>query len=469
MVVPDFFGLQALKKEPAGPVTLESLKKRVSRSLRLDQLLGQYAVYGPPGLRESIVDFLRNAAARLGPPDEASDLGDPAFMAVHARNLLNPINWQKVLVDQDDGTQRLDVQYLQPEDEKRHLDPLLEASRDILTDINMQDALVLALEDPSRSSPEFAVDAAKWAQRALSARKEEDSDDNWLRQQAIVAAALITIRDGSTDLRNQHESWARGVFLQALESKADPVHYHRHGLKFNPIAIAFVGIVCLLKYIPSTDDVRTLLESAANNYPAAAHGFGAASLSIAAIDKRLPPSLLRCAFTACIQPRYKWDLPEKKVSALSECYNEKIRTTVDSELAWLNNRGPEPPWPIFPDEEVIPRYGIRVTGDRSRQKTSRKQRSQYEEYVNHQAAALWLSKTRLLFHVTEQPWMRDIASTYGQWTAAANGVGMDNSEEPQHTPFEWNDAFFNMLARCITGLSTVEVEKIALGVCRTLS
>jgi len=468
MVVPDFFGLQALKKEPVGTVNLESLKKRVSRKLRLDQLLGQYAVYGPPDLRESIVDLLQGAAARLGPPDDASDLSDPAFMAVHALNLLDPDNWQETLVEQVDGTQRLAVQYLQPEDEKRHLDPLLEASRETLTDANMQSALGLALEDPSRSSPELAAEAAEWAQHTVSAPKQEDSDDEWLRQQAIVAAALITIRDGNKDIREQHISWARGVFLQALKSKADPVHYHRHGLRFNPIAIAFVGIVCLLKYNPSINDMRILLESAADNNPAAAHGFGAAAVTIAAIDKRLPPSLLRCAFTACIQPRYKWDLPEEKVTALSESYNQKIHASVDSELSWLNNCGPEPQWPVFPPVEVIPRYGLRVTGDRSPQKSIRKQRSQHEEYVNHQTAALWLSKSRLLFNVTERPWLRDIACAYGQWTAAINGVGLDNSEEPHHTPLEWNDAFFDMLARCIPGLSTVEVEKIALDIIKPM-
>ena len=41
---PDFFGLNALQKEPVGAASIENLKKRASRKLTLDQLLGTYAV-----------------------------------------------------------------------------------------------------------------------------------------------------------------------------------------------------------------------------------------------------------------------------------------------------------------------------------------------------------------------------------------------------------------------------------------
>ena len=53
-----------------------------------------------------------------------------------------------------------------------------------------------------------------------------------------------------------------------------------------------------------------LLEVAARDNPAAAHGFGATATALASIDERLPRAVLRCAFTACIRPSREWDLPE---------------------------------------------------------------------------------------------------------------------------------------------------------------
>ena len=102
---PDFFGLKALQKEPVGAVSVEKLKKRASRQHSLEDLLGQYAVFGPVELRERICALLRRAAARLGPPDEQSNLGDPAFMVVHALNLIDPNNWREMSVTLADGTQ----------------------------------------------------------------------------------------------------------------------------------------------------------------------------------------------------------------------------------------------------------------------------------------------------------------------------------------------------------------------------
>jgi hypothetical protein len=97
---PDFFGLRALQKEPVSAVSLESLKRRPSRQHILEELLGQYAIYGPVDLRETLTALLHQAAARLGPPDNQSNLRDPALMAVHALNLVDgekcPLRWQMV-------------------------------------------------------------------------------------------------------------------------------------------------------------------------------------------------------------------------------------------------------------------------------------------------------------------------------------------------------------------------------------
>ena len=87
------------------------------------------------------------------------------------------------------------------------------------------------------------------------------------------------------------------------------------GLQFNPIAIAFVGMILLLKNRFAIEDVRTLLEAAGDDNPAAAHGFAAAAGVLAAIDERLPRAILRCALSACVQPHRDWKESEAKYAA----------------------------------------------------------------------------------------------------------------------------------------------------------
>ena len=125
-------------------------------------------------------------------------------MAVHALNLLDPNNWREVTVTLADGTQGTVLQYVSPEAESRHFASLQEASRERLADTNMQAAIGLALEDPSRSSPKFAAAAVEWAQGAATTPKNDDSDKDWMREQAVITAAMIAMRDGDADLRARH-------------------------------------------------------------------------------------------------------------------------------------------------------------------------------------------------------------------------------------------------------------------------
>src|SRR3989442_9957116 len=86
-----------------------------------------------------------------------------------------------------------------------------------------------------------------------------------MREEAIVIAALIAARDGGADLIATHADWIRETFRRACKGKHDPVHRRRDGLQYNPIAIAFVGTVLLLKNRFEMADVRTLLEAAGDN------------------------------------------------------------------------------------------------------------------------------------------------------------------------------------------------------------
>ena len=83
--------------------------------------------------------------------------------------------------------------HVSPEAETRHLAALQEAARAKLTDTNMQSAIGMALEDPSRSSPKFAAEAVEWVQRATAMPKNEAADEDWMQEQAVVTAAMIAI------------------------------------------------------------------------------------------------------------------------------------------------------------------------------------------------------------------------------------------------------------------------------------
>jgi hypothetical protein len=465
---PDFFGLKALEKEPVGVVSLDGLKKRPSRRAPLEQLLGQYALTGPVELREALHTLLRRAAERVGLPDKQSDFGDPAFMAAHALYCVEPHNWREVSVPQADGTQVTVHEYVPPEVEQKHLEPLQQAIQDKWADANMQTAISTALDNPARSSSQFAAAAVEWAHRVTATPKngdtdqDEDKDEVWMREQAVVSAATIAMRDGDAELRTKHQAWAHSVFAQALRTKEDPVHRFRSGLRYNPVAIAFVGMIHALKDRAATEDVRSLLEVATREEPAAAHGFGVAAPTLAAIDERLLRALLRCAFAACIRPHRGWGIPEEEVAARVNHQRKRLQEAVAAELAWLADKRPEPHWPAFLVESPRLRRRLRLRGGRVERDEPARSRSRPEQYADHQAAAVWLSQCRSFVDVVKRPWLRDMARAYASWTAEANGAGLDATEDVENPPREWNDAYFDLLAHCLTGLTLSEIEQLAL-------
>ena len=468
MKYPDIFGLKALEKEPAGTVNRDSLKSRPSRKLMLDYLLGQYAICEPAEFREKLGNMLRRVSKELGPPNEQSTLGDPKFMVIHALNLINPDNWKEVSITLKDGSSQIVLQYVSPTEENKHLESLQEASRDSFADTNMQAAISLATEDPSRTSPEFLKEAIEWATGVTNILKSDEEDEDGMREQAVVTAAMIAMRDGDNELRTRYSDWARKIFEQALQTKEDSVHRFRAGLLYNPIAIAFAGMIYSLKDHNTEGEIRAILEVAARRNPAAAHGFGAAATELASIDERLPLAVLRCALAACIKPRREWDTTKEELAKQTELYQQRIQATIDAEMAWIANESSEPDWPEFPIVKVRSRRPLRLTASGIQRATPEPQNSKSNEYVDHQAAALWVGKARSLFDITDRQWFLKISRFYSSWTAQANGAGLEKHEEVANSPNEWNSAYFDILARCLPQISFPEIEKLALVPIRSL-
>jgi hypothetical protein len=208
-------------------------------------------------------------------------------------------------------------------------------------------------------------------------------------------------------------------------------------------------------------DVRTLLESAGDDNPAASHGFAVSAVLLAEIDQRLPRDVLRCAFAARTRPHRQWRKPEAEYNARVELCRRTVRGAIDAELAWLAGKQGEPEWPQFPPNPARPRRR-RILEAGNRKEKHVEEPPEPELYADHQAAALWLGGAANLFDVAKRPWLRNIVKAYGVWTFAANGSELEEDEDTDHPPTEWNDAFFKVLAYCLPGLTAAQVDDVAL-------
>jgi energy-coupling factor transporter ATP-binding protein EcfA2 len=456
--VPDIFGLGNLQREPRGHATLDSLNQRPSRRAMLDKLLPDLAIEGPEEVRQRVTQLLRDAAARLGPYGEDDDLGDAAFMAVHAGNLLVPENYTDVEVRLRDGRTAVGKQYVAPEAERRHMERLQSARGERSTGVNFQLAISAALEDRRRSTPEFAASAAEWAQRPAAPSVDDEEDDSRLQQQAVVGAAMIAMRDLTGEQRTRYRSWAMSAFNAAVQGEDEPVARAREGLKFNPVAIAFAGIAYAMAAGATREQAAALL--ALVHRPAAAHGFIAAASAVAAGNDRLPQAIVRCALRAAIYATRHWDGRDEDRAARVQQHRHAVDAAKEAELAWLYDGRAEPPWPALPGVRPRARRGIRRPGGRDERRLAEAtDRDAQIDRFDHQAGAAWL---RGADADRDRAWLPAALRVCADWTWAANGAGLESSEDLSNRPHEWNDVYFALLARDLAGADDAAVDRLAL-------
>ena len=459
---PDTLGVRELEREPRDLATLDSLKTRPSRRATLDELLPNYVVDAPEAVREGLAALLRDAVVRLGAYADDADLGDPAFMAIHAGNLLAPEHYRDVEVRLRNGGTAMARQYVPPDAERLHIERLQRARGDHSSAVNMQLAISSALDDPRRSSPEFAQRAVEWAQSATPRRPADgEDDDSGMHERAIVGAAMIAMRDGTPESRDRHRLWAHSAFAAALRPEDDPVHRVRDGLRYNPVAIAFAGMAYALDGRVTASSVRELLAIA--DRPAAAHGFIAAVPTLAAIDDRLPRAILRCALAACIRPIRRWDEPEGETTARAEGHRQAVAAAVAAEIAWLFEAGEESTWPVPPANRprTRQRRGFPGTGGTRAPSVIADAEAAVDRF-DYQAAALWLRGARPLLDTGRGTWLQSVVRSYADWTWVANGAGLEAPEDLSQKPGEWNDVYFALLAHELAGADEATVDRLAL-------
>lgn len=465
--MPDSFGLGALRTESLGNTSAAELKRRPSRRTTLDELIGSFTFLAPPEEHARLVALLQEAAARLGTPDADAHLGNPEFMVRHALNLADVSNWQDIQVTLRDGSTASARQYVPPAAEQKHLQALRDAATDRSSDFAMQSALSLAVDDPARLLPESRSAAMAWARRPSTGSDEGSTDvggEQRMQKEAILTAAMVAMRDGDDALRAEHGEWARAQLDETVKAlDDDPARQIRGGLRFNATAIAYTGLIHALRHRHTQDDVHVLLEVAAAGNHAAAHGLGAAVGALEAVDGRLPRAILRCAFNACVVENRVWDLSQGEITERAERRLARIEAAVAAEMVWLDADGPEPQWPIFPAEEARPRGRVRLPGGHVAAPDAPEATAPPPtEHVNHQAAALWLRQVRGLPDVSARSWLGDVAKAYMPWTIAANGAAMNDGDEVDRPPSEWNETFFAAVARCVVGLASAEVTKLVV-------
>jgi hypothetical protein len=457
----DIFALSGIQKEPAGTATLSSLRSRPSRRYVLEKLLGFYASIAPTELRNRLAGLLNEEAARLGAPNVEADMRDPALMVRHALNLIDPANWKDARITLADESTTDVREYVAPEAEVRHFDALQAKHAQHFADAGMEARISLAIDDPSKSTPDLPKAALEWAQRQPDHNDQSEGDYVMnMRSHALVAAAMIAMRDGDSAFRSEHRSWADGVFASVLQQSAQSGHGSRSGLRFNSPAIAFAGMVHVLKDGVRPGDMRALLEAAAN--PAAAAGLAAVAEQLATIDERLPRALLRCAFAAAVRLRRRWDATKEETARDTEKYRVRCEAAVAAELSWLFGEAPEPSWPTWPLANPQRRRPLRLPGGASVDVRATPPAKREDEYTDHKAAAFWLNSYRRLFDPTTRPWILDIVRTYSDWTACANGAGLAVSEDLSGKPWEWNGAYFCALANYLPALTPAEVDELVL-------
>lgn len=436
-------------REPAGMVNLASLKDRPSRQVSLEQLLPLVLFRLPDKVRE-LRELIEIESRRIGDPKPGDAFDEPRLMARYALNQLDRKNWRR----RDGG-----FEYVSPADEQQHVAALQAERAEHMTQFGLEAAIQVALEDPNRSAPDLPPRAVALAKQ-LELAGDQPDDAIHSRATTIVSAAMIAARDGDDALLASEEEWIRQALGDAVaKGDDDPVSSGRDGIRFNPVAIATVGVAHLWTRLKKDQDRDWLLALAGRPQADSAQGIAAAIAPIRSTDERLVRSLLRVALASQIQPERDWDDDADAINAeRQERRKARTASAIKAECKWLDGKGQEPSWPTFPvrDPSLRNRPSRRFTGN-----PPSKRQKQGEDFIATQSAARWVRLLTKGNAQTDPEWLPTFVEAYEDWTLHANGAGLAADVEVSDRLDEWNAIFLELLARSLAKLDEqAAIERI---------
>jgi hypothetical protein len=447
------------KEEPGGTSSIKSLQGRASRLMSLDHLIGGY-VNKAPGLLPQLRAALTASATRVGPPSSVDDnMRSARFAAFHVVNRANPENWKAVKIERRDGTIVDGFEYQMPPAEQTlnaQAEERLEAKS---TERDIRLLAPLALQDSSKSTPEFLSRAAAWAETVdLNPKHSEEEDDtfqpeDW-RIRARVNVATLLMRDGDEAMRAQHQAWAEQTLQEALAAKDDPYRSHPL-LPYNTVAIATVGQFSIVRRAPTEEGFRSLLEIAARPDQAMLPAFSADLSALQEIDARLPRAIMRIGFAACIDALHDYAESEDENKLRVQVHRERVRAAIESELAWLREAAGEPAWPVFPND---PPRRKRFARAAMTAEDWQEDHARPKDVVASSNAAKWIQAALSLLGPQTMDWFRGLVDAYAEWTSVENGAGHPDDTEFSNRRTEWNMTYFDLVPRTFVGLTADEID-----------
>lgn len=422
--------------EPDGTVQLEDLRRRPSRLVCLEQVLPYFL--GETAEAETLRVRIAAAKLRLGDYDSHADFSDPTFMVAHAANVLDGSNY----IESEGG-----LQFRFPEKEADHLARLQQRSAAHTAEVNIGARVSLALDDPKWASAEFAREAAEFAGRKLPDLNEADVLKSGAT--SLASIAVLVSRDGDDALVDEFEDWVRAIATDILNAPTDRIGAMRDTLRYNRPALAITALLHLWFRKGLVADRNQLLELAAREDRGGAPAFSAAMSKIVERDARLVKSALRIAFQFSRYTHNKWEQTPAEAELAKQIRDGRRADAVAVEIAWLEG-GAEPEWPQFVPERPSVRRPFRI-GKRApavdKSDVENKDVEEFLEFTDSQMAAAWLSAVRAHPHPEIESWLPDVVENYAQWTASANGLGLEATADLDRPPSEWNQQYYTVVAQ----------------------
>ena len=319
-------------------------------------------------------------------------------------------------------------------------------------DFNIHSQLHLAVAKPERVGPAFAQGVADWIAGADAAadttRTHPDDQD---RQRA----AYVVLRHGSNDTVDKHGRWAIDTLIAAAGQPHDPFGTIGKHLEYNPAALAFAGLAH--KRTPSDDLTGRLLRLAASKPLEASVGAKTVSNDIAALNPRLSKALVRTAFVAGIKPRPSRRFDEATDEAARSAHADAVGAHVETELAWLQRKAPEPACASFPVEQPRKRRSIRLVPYNTAPQEFPPQPS--DMFVDERVPAAWIELLHPLCRGADCTDVIGIAHAYQPYSSTRNGAGLErHADVDGYLHGDWNDAYHALLAELVHVLTPEQLD-----------